>query len=167
MGGGVGDGAAGATFLAGGGIEGHHGGVNVLALPEGVEGALVLRGASVGFPDLIARAIHDFVGFGPVAGGLVGEEGFGRDGGGGLEESGGEEGGVTDFFAGVACSALAGVEAIGGVVLSEKGTGDGRELVGFGGDEEADHFAHVPVGLEFKGEPVEEVEVGGPVALVA
>ena len=164
----VGDGASGGAFLSGRGIEGEHGGMDVLSLPEGVKGALILRGTLSGFPDLVAGAIHDFVGLGPVGIGLVGEEGSGRDGLRFMKESGGEESGVPDFFGAVAGAALAGVQAIGGIVLLEEGAGDRGKLVGFRAGEESDHMLHVPSAFDELGsEPIEEFDMRRPVSLIA
>ena len=145
LGRGVGDGAAGGAFLSRRRIEGEHGGMDVLAFPEGVERTLVLFLAGVGFPDLVTRTEHHFVGLGPVGIGLIGEEGFGGDLFGEREKSGGEEGRVADFFGVVAMPSLSCVQTVGGIHLGEFVSRDGGKLVGFRGDEETDHVPDVPI----------------------
>ena len=154
-------GAVGGAFFARRCIEGEHGGVDVAALPPGVEAAApdVFVGAALPLAD---GEVEIF----PIAGRLVG---FHAGAAGALHEQAGNGEGVVAHELGIEPpAAAAGELAVLGITRQHFRRGDGRARVGFARDHEADHVAQVPAALhEFAGQPVEERLVRGDFALRA
>ena len=156
----VGGGAEGDAVLAGGCVEVREHGVEERALPVRVDAAAVLVRALV----RVVVAVGELE-TGVVVCGLIGFDG--RAARGEVEEAGDGESVVADGFGFETPRVLGGEPAVERVGFAGGGVRERGLAVGVTGDDETDHFAEVPVGHEFCGEPVEEFRVGGGFALSA
>ncbi len=147
--------------LAAGGVEDVHERGWCGALPEGVEAAAIQGVAGIA---LVAAGVALGHGDGfPDAFRLVGFDAGTADGG--VEQVRDGEGVIADHFGIHAEAWAAGEKAVGGIAGDFFGGDGGGLAIGGGGDHEPEQVLDIPAtGLEFDGEPVEQLLVDGILA---